>query len=191
MTDLWPLKTLIATWKSRAAKTTCQGGICCKAAEELGQHSQWRVQNTAVQYNCICFAAALPGEQYPHRYPRRPQHFCCRCDLHTEIVSCKPCLHYQYTLFRAQPDFLVFSENSGWTLLWLCASSSLHLCRIDVYPGWKLSRGWYIHTEKVKLSKNVKPVLLHYNTKKTHLFLQRENVFPLALLQTGTNQPPP
>lgn len=63
VTDLWPLKsTQIAMWRSRVPKINYQGRICCEAAKELGQHRQWWVQDTAVEYNCICFAAALPGE---------------------------------------------------------------------------------------------------------------------------------
>lgn len=79
----------------------------------------------------------------------------------------------------------MFSENSGYAWLWLCASSSLHLCRIDVYPCWKLSRGRYIHTEKVKFRKNVKPVLLHYNTKITPVPPKEKMCFLLLSFKVG------
>lgn len=97
MTDLWPLKlTLIATWKSRVPKTTGQERICCEAAKELGQHRQWWVQNTAVHYNCICSAAALPGEHTntPEGYSTPVVDVTYIQKSHLASLACNTNMHY-------------------------------------------------------------------------------------------------
>lgn len=152
-------------WKSRVPKITCQGRICCEATKELGQHRQWWVQNTAVQYNCICFAPALPGEHtntlegynisvVDVTYIEKSDLASLVCNTnihyseHSQISYCSQKIQDQLCYGYMLPPLLTCAEPT--------------LTHVESCQG----AGTHPH-RKVKFSKNVKPVLLNNNTKIT------------------------